>query len=362
MRALRVASQLANQRLRQVGREHRSLSASQTPSFHSADFNWLGDFEILKDEVPSKKSFDRRLKDFEHWLRANGAQFEALELRDESKRGHGCAAFARSDIEIGLPVVEVPFRCLINSADNSSAMAMIARDSGVAANEGNLFLALRLLELWTQQLEATTTQAADEKRAELSYGPYLDILPRRLPHVPLFWGKEDLGHLQGSPTLDAVATRRALISRDLSQLQAAARRSLERSKRLGEGAESDHVAMAARTLLRAKPADFAVAEMTVCSRAFRVKGAGRGGRAAHCMVPLADLLNSALPHTCDVDFGARIDRQDREESAFVMTALRHVSSGKQGGGHSFHRFYFTRAPHPFLKATPVPPPLTLRSL
>jgi len=30
-----------------------------------------------------------------------------------------------------------------------------------------------------------------------------------------------------------------------------------------------------------------------------------------------------------VDFGARIDRQDREESAFVMTALRHVSSGKQ---------------------------------
>jgi hypothetical protein len=79
-------------------------------------------------------------------------------------------------------------------------------------------------------------------------------------------------------------------------------------------------------LKNATPGDYAVAEMTVCSRAFEVAGAGRGGRSTHALVPLADMLNTALPHTCDVDFGTlMVDGQ----LVFQMNALRDIPAGIQ---------------------------------
>ena len=284
--------------------------AAQAPRALVATRGISSDFQLLRYELPADK-FGTRLEAFESWLRVSGATFEDLQfgLAEASGWGsQGCCRIASSAIAKGSPVVEMPMACLIRAETaHATVLGDIADESGVDDNEGNLYLTLALLQLWADQQDGLTP----------FFGPYMDILPRRLQQWPVFWSDSYLELLRGSPLVDAVAVRREEIQRDFAALQASARRHYHRN-----GGSSANCGLS-----RASLADFTVAELTVCSRAFLVPGAGKGGRPGHCMVPLADMLNTALPHTCDVDFNAHEGRDGSR--VFVMRALRDIPKGAQ---------------------------------
>jgi hypothetical protein len=223
-------------------------------------------------------------------------------------------------------------RCLVTSeAARRWEIGEMGAASGVDPNGGNLYLTLALLQLWAEQRAAASGKG--DCTALPFHAPYLNILPRRLPSWPLFWSDVDLGLLEGSPVLDQVTHRRSCIGRDWDALREAAeasRRTVPRDARPLCGLDE------------ASAGDYAVAELLVCSRAFSVPGAGSGGRADHCLVPLADMLNTALPHTCDVDFGTRDARpggdckggasaeaRAQEGRVFVMSAVHPIKEGRQ---------------------------------
>jgi hypothetical protein len=84
---------------------------------------WLEKFSLLKDPVPTSPfhdgSYQKRLGNFERWLRDAGASFDLLTLRQSDAsdlhKGQGCAGYATSDIKAKTPVVQLPMKCLINS-------------------------------------------------------------------------------------------------------------------------------------------------------------------------------------------------------------------------------------------------------
>jgi hypothetical protein len=335
--------------------------------------SWLSQFGILKHDVNPKAplAYADRLALFERWLKSEGARFPDLELRysvsSGATRGQGCAGYARVDIQARTPVVELPMRCLIGApASRLTPLGEIAVASGIDDNSGNLFLALELLRLWSLQGQENILHGGLEKEG-VFFGPYLDILPRRLPHVPIFWAEQQVSELlKGSPLAATVRARQAAIWDDFHRLKDTAAKLRDQgwnggnsrsissrgfgggncNGRDGGGEEKEEESLIIKTeqalavlVDEATPADFALAEMTVSSRAFRVPGAGRGGRAAHCLVPLADMLNTALPHTCDVDFNTRTVRakvKDSSSSDRDNNDGTHVgggeSSGELGGG------------------------------
>jgi len=287
---------------------------------------WLEDFGLLR-EPSAHGSYAARLETFGAWLRSNGARFDALELRDGEaaggSRGQGCAGFATADVPAHAPVVELPLRILVTSeAVRFSEIGRVGAASGVDDNGGNLYLTLALLQMWTEQQQHHHHHHHYHHKGgagEPFHAPYLDILPRRLPSWPLFWDDVDLNRLMGSPLVASVEARREAIARDFDALREAA----EASRRAVPAAERSLCALDSATA-----ADFAVAELLVCSRAFLVPGAGAGGRADRCLVPLADMLNTALPHNCDVDFGMR-DGEVASERVFAMTAVHPIRRGQQ---------------------------------
>jgi len=271
----------------------------------AASEGWWNSFALLHDAEPvGRGPYAQRLVTFENWLKARGARFDDLALQlspaSGTSRGQGCAGFAKRPLEVGDAVVDLPVDgCLLTAtAAKKSAVGQIAATSGVDEHDGNLFLAVTLLELWTQQ------RAQPEglpSFVSTDFGPYLDILPRRLPHVPLFWDNDDLALLEGSPLRDAVEVRRACVATDFAKLQAEAQRYLEalaqghesttalepspkqkqhdiqhhgnatkKGRRSVCAGDSKSVERAARALLAASTADYAIAEATVCSRAFLV--------------------------------------------------------------------------------------------
>lgn len=264
----------------------------------AASEGWWNNFSLLNDAEPvGRGPYAQRLATFEKWLIARGARFDDLALRlspaSGTSRGQGCAGFAKRPLEVGDVVVDLPVDgCLLTAtAAKKSAIGQIASTSGVDEHDGNLFLAVTLLELWAQQ----RAQHEGLPNASTDFGPYLDILPRRLPHVPLFWDADDLASLEGSPLREAVEVRRACVATDFAKLQAEAQRYLEAlqegdesataletsskqhqnsatssERRSAHSGDSKPVERAARALLAASTADYAIAEATVCSRAFLV--------------------------------------------------------------------------------------------
>lgn len=208
---------------------------------------WLTDFNIVRD-IPAG-DFNKNLQTFEGWLLSKNARFGNVELRN-SGTGEGCAAYARSSIPAGTPVISVPVECLVTaSSARETVLGDIAASTGINENNGNLFLTLSLLELWSNP-------------AHKSFKPYLGILPRRMPWMPLFWSSSDLELLAGSPLQEEIGRRREALLKDFAGLQ-------ERAASWPQppGSKSGAAVVSAASLLRAAtPADFATAELTVCSR------------------------------------------------------------------------------------------------
>jgi hypothetical protein len=292
---------------------------------------WLSDFSLLATQVPSAES----LPQFEKWLTDNGVLYQDhLTIRDSCfSHGQGRTCHAIKNIDASTAVVQIPLRCLINSSEwKETAIGKIADASGIDTRDGNLYLSLALIQLWSNIKEGLVS----------FHDPYVNILPQRLPHIPLFWPQDDLTLLEGSPLLKAIDARRKEILKDFSFIKKA----VESKEFIG--GQNDSILLAATAIKSATAADFAVAEMLVCSRAFEVHGAGKGGRTTRCMVPLADMLNTALPHTCDVDFKVlNVKEKDengkeKTEPKFVMHALHQLQMGQQifdsYGYKSNHRY------------------------
>ncbi len=154
---------------------------------------WLNEHAVLKYEHHSCDPLSR-LAAFESWLKAQGACFDDVAL---SKNDRGFAAYATSRIPAQRQAISIPFKLLISaSAAAETPIGCIAQKSGVDSYDGNLFLSLALLNMWADQAEVGK---------EVMHGPYLDILPRRLSHMPFFWSASELSLMEGSPMLDEVA-------------------------------------------------------------------------------------------------------------------------------------------------------------
>lgn len=293
---------------------------------------WLNNYGLLRKEIESPTDTMKLLATFENWLEKSGVSYKdyvSIKYSSDTNDG-GRTCHANKDIEASTPVIKIPLHCLINSNKwKHTAIGDIASESGLDVQDGNLFLSLALIQLWSNQKDGSS----------LFHGPYLDILPRRLAHIPMFWSDSDLLFLKGSPVLTAVETKRQEIVKDFKVLQDMAETKYKLS--IDGVIDADPFMQEAITAIKsATPADFAIAEMTVCSRAFEVCGAGKGGRSARCLVPLADMLNTALPHTCDVDF--KVLNGDNNEKEFVMHAMQPLKAAQQifdsYGYKSNHRY------------------------
>jgi protein-histidine N-methyltransferase len=214
------------------------------------------------------------------WLAQNGARLGRLDLANEGDTGRGVRA--RTDIEAGERVLEVPRACLITTETARASAVGRALAAGAAGTEppsAHTVLAACLLH------------ERDDPRS--FWRPYLDALPSSFPSVPLFYGDGELALLRGSYLPDKIASRKASLRRDheaLRRVPALARFSYE---------------------------DFVWARFVVCSRVFGVVIAGKKTQA---MVPMADMLNHRPSPEVRWAFSDALD-------AFVMIASRDVRGG-----------------------------------
>ena len=129
------------------------------------------------------------------------------------------------------------------------------------------------------------------------FKPYYDILPPTLSNMPIFWGEEERGLLEGSYLVTQIEERVAAIEEDYRA-----------------------IAQVAPDLARVATLDeFKWARMCVCSRNF---GLVVNGVRTSALVPHADMLNHYRPRETKWTF-------DNESQCFTITALQDIQAGDQ---------------------------------
>eukprot|EP00939_MAST-03C_sp_MAST-3C-sp1_P000037 g37.t1 len=269
--------------------------------------NTLSRFAVLRrgggSQVATFSTFSSELTAFEEWLRDGGALFPNLNIAEEqegsgshlaNKVGGRCV-YASSPVAEDEAVLTLPDRFLITPAMGADTpLGKIAKEIGMNDLNGNLFLALYILQ--------------DRHCAESFHAPYYDALPStyQMASFPAFWSEAERETLlAGSPLRNEILEQKRGNERDYRRLRDA------------DSSLVDSIATAE---------DYMWAELIVTSRAFLIEPDDDISRQAtnsfHAMVPFADMLNTALPHDCDVSFGM-------EKSNFVMRSTAPICEGVQ---------------------------------
>lgn len=253
---------------------------------------WRNDVSrrLLLDERTDEKTPEDA---FCSWLRYGGAEFDSLRVHTASDGSR--SVVARRDVATGEAVLKVPRGFLITpEMGEATRLGQCARAAGLDDLNGNLYLALYILE--------------DRHDRSSFFRPYYDILPSRAScgHFPVFWSDRELETLlRGSSFIEDVRAQRKENRDDYERMR-----------------ECDPDLMSE---LVNDPEDFLWSELMVASRAFIVDST----KQTHAMVPFGDMLNTALPHTCDVEFAMEEAAFERDESAFVMRAVQDVRQDAQ---------------------------------
>eukprot|EP00938_MAST-03A_sp_MAST-3A-sp1_P007135 g7135.t1 len=198
---------------------------------------------------------------------------------------------ATNDVDEGDIMLRLPRKMLITPemGETKTRLGKLAKRVGLDELEGNMYLMMYLLE---------------SRRDEGSpFFPYCDALPKLedSKHFPAFWDEKEREELlQGSSLLEDIDQQIELNRSDYDTLKKE---------------DPEYVSS-----LVPSSEEFMWAELMVSSRAFMVNKPD--GTIEHAMVPFADMLNTALPHTCDVSFGM-------EDDHFVMRSLHHIASGSE---------------------------------
>ncbi|RKH07087.1 SET domain-containing histone-lysine N-methyltransferase [Corallococcus carmarthensis] len=233
------------------------------------------------DEEPDTLDEEHPLK--EHlalsWSRQAGASFPKLWVGhlEGDERG----VFAKADIAPGEVVLQVPRACLVTLD--------VARASEVG----------RLIEAHAPDTSEESYLAAfllqEREREDSAWKPYLDVLPRAFPHLPLFFDARELSLLKGSSTLREVARWKELMLTRYAELAASV-----------------------PGFTRFTPDAFLWAQHVLISRTF---GLTVEGRLIRCVVPVADMLNHRA--------SPRVVWGNTEDGDFLLRAREPVAAGEE---------------------------------
>lgn len=190
------------------------------------------------------------------WAVSRGAQLSDAVTIGTSLLGHGL--FARKDLDVGAQLLLVPQQLLLTPG----------RSDTVRSNDMST---IRRLSLSKEHSLALQLAAAASSPSDSEWEPYVACLPDA--NTPTVWSEDELADLQISPILDFARDRLAR----LELLHKELRKSLGRS---GTRVPSAAVWVWANAM--------------VSSRAFVLQR----DSSAPTLVPIADLMNTALPpHT-----------------------------------------------------------------
>jgi hypothetical protein len=119
---------------------------------------------------------------FESWLTDHAANIVGLELRSCK---YGTGVFATKDFPDDQLIVRIPREVMLTTGfhQRSDLRIVLAKDQMLQSME-SLVLTIQLLQ--------------EDQDKESFYRPYLDVLPRKLPKLPLLYTASDLETLKGS--------------------------------------------------------------------------------------------------------------------------------------------------------------------
>jgi hypothetical protein len=133
-----------------------------------------------KNESQDVESLD--FNRFQTWLTDHAANIDGLELRP-CEWGNG--VFATKDFEYDQLITRIPQKIMLSTAfhQRTNLKLILAKDPMLKSMD-SLVLTIQLLQ--------------EDQDEESFYRPYLDVLPRRLPKLPLLYTTSDLELLKGS--------------------------------------------------------------------------------------------------------------------------------------------------------------------
>ena len=215
------------------------------------------------------------------WLVRQGAEIGSMAIVPDGAGGR--VARATADIPSGTVVLRVPRSAMITTeVARKSPIGQRLMDADMDTPGGHFVLAAYLI--------------AEKRRATSPIAPYLDVLPREFPTVPLFFPKDVLPVLKGTFAATLIVKRRESLCRDLLALRRAIPAFRDVSVR-----------------------EFFWARTAVITRVFGLK---LGTASMEALVPLADMLNHKRPPDIDWSY-------EDAEGAFILKAIRDIRAGEE---------------------------------
>mmetsp|Transcript_2131 Transcript_2131/g.4329 ORF Transcript_2131/g.4329 Transcript_2131/m.4329 type:complete len:365 (-) Transcript_2131:1207-2301(-) len=224
-----------------------------------------------------------RFAEFETWLLENGAQFPELYL----KRYTGDVRGVHSKRRVGpyVCIVQIPLNCLITDhmGRTETQLGRKLFSSNYSLSTPNLIAVIVYI--------LTTREDPNN-----FFQPYYKILPRDYSNFPIFWDKEQLSWLTGSPLIPDIVERK-------------------RNMR----ADYDEVCRVCPEFKRFSFEEFLEVRTAVGSRNFGIVVHGNKRTA---MVPYADMLNHYRPRETSWTF-------EDSKNSFTITSLSPLQAGQQ---------------------------------
>ncbi len=241
---------------------------------------------IVNDSSNTEKKDDEVkdvFKEFEIWLKDNGAKFPDLYL----KRYTGDVRGVHAERRVGpyVCLVQIPVKCLI-----TDYMGRTETDLGRKLFSSNYSLS-------TPNLIAVIIYILTTREDKNHFfQPYYRILPSDYSNFPIFWNKEELSWLTGSPLLEDIEERKCNMRADY-----------------------DEVVRVCPEFGRFSFEEFLEIRTAVGSRNFGIVVHGDKRTA---MVPYADMLNHYRPRETSWTF-------DDSKDSFTITSLSPLQAGQQ---------------------------------
>jgi len=241
-----------------------------------------GDIKTNKSNNNNNDLSDN-FREFDDWLRANGAKYPNVELRDYGQEVRGC--HVTKDINEEEIIINIPLKCLITV------------EMGKETDIGRSILLSNIELDAPKHIFLMVFMLIDSKNPNSFFKPYYNILPKTLNNMPIFWSNEELDYLQGSYLLNQIDERITAIEADYSAICS--------------------IAPNFKRLVTLK--EFKWARMCVCSRNF---GLIINGIRTAALVPFADMLNHYRPRETKWQF-------DDTLQGFTVTSVQQIVNGAQ---------------------------------
>ncbi|HEX3744308.1 MAG TPA: SET domain-containing histone-lysine N-methyltransferase [Bryobacteraceae bacterium] len=244
------------------------------------------------------------------WITANGGSTGPLQVGEAEDGERGI--FAAEAVPPGTLLAEIPPQCTV-TLESAVRYPCVGRVAAGWPNDnwGQTGLAVFLLE--------------QRRVPDRWWAAFLESLPQRWDHVPIFFGEEELRLLAGS-SIPIDSARRKLRCRE----------------------ELARIVWLAPDLAGISPEDYVRARVTVATRVFSTR---REGGVNAAMTPMADMLNHAA--RCDTVW--EFDQCGR----FLLRSARPIEKGaevyctygRKSNTHLLMNYGFTLADNPDDEAT-----------